>query len=88
MQCPNEFVVGYGLDFKEEYRTLPYIGEQLWAAPTHASCGGMSPAQPAVPVPPPPLKHSLAQQQCKSALLCMWPTGAVLPRCLLTAQAF
>lgn len=37
---------------------------------------------------PPPLKHSLAQQQCKSALLCMWPTGAVLPRCLLTAQAF
>lgn len=25
-QCPNEFVVGYGLDFDEEYRTLPYIG--------------------------------------------------------------
>ncbi|KXZ48953.1 hypothetical protein GPECTOR_24g243 [Gonium pectorale] len=24
--CPNEFVVGYGLDFDEEYRTLPYIG--------------------------------------------------------------
>lgn len=23
---PNEFVVGYGLDFSELYRTLPYIG--------------------------------------------------------------
>jgi hypoxanthine phosphoribosyltransferase len=25
-QCPNEFVVGYGLDYDEEYRSLPYIG--------------------------------------------------------------
>ena len=25
-QCPNEFVVGYGLDFDEEYRSLPYVG--------------------------------------------------------------
>ncbi|KAG2450717.1 hypothetical protein HYH02_004555 [Chlamydomonas schloesseri] len=24
--CPNEFVVGYGLDFDEEYRSIPYIG--------------------------------------------------------------
>ena len=23
---PNEFVVGYGLDFNEKYRNLPYIG--------------------------------------------------------------
>ena len=23
---PNEFVVGYGLDFQEKYRNLPYIG--------------------------------------------------------------
>ncbi len=23
---PNEFVVGYGLDFDDEYRNLPYIG--------------------------------------------------------------
>lgn len=23
---PDEFVVGYGLDFNEQYRTLPYIG--------------------------------------------------------------
>jgi len=23
---PDEFVVGYGLDFNEEYRNLPYVG--------------------------------------------------------------
>ena len=23
---PNEFVVGYGLDYNQEYRNLPYIG--------------------------------------------------------------
>ncbi|MEI3604582.1 hypoxanthine phosphoribosyltransferase [Pseudogracilibacillus sp. SE30717A] len=25
-QVPNEFVVGYGLDYNERYRNLPYIG--------------------------------------------------------------
>jgi len=25
-QIPNSFVVGYGLDFEEKYRNLPYIG--------------------------------------------------------------
>ena len=23
---PNEFVVGYGLDYAQQYRNLPYIG--------------------------------------------------------------
>ena len=25
-ECPDEFVVGYGMDFAERYRTLPFIG--------------------------------------------------------------
>ncbi len=25
-ECPNEFVVGYGLDYQGRYRNLPYIG--------------------------------------------------------------
>ena len=25
-QVPDEFVVGYGLDYDEKYRNLPYIG--------------------------------------------------------------
>jgi hypoxanthine phosphoribosyltransferase len=25
-ECPNEFVVGYGLDYHQLYRNLPYIG--------------------------------------------------------------
>ena len=25
-QCPDEFVIGYGLDFDEKYRSLPYVG--------------------------------------------------------------
>ena len=25
-ECPNEFVVGYGLDYNEKYRHLPFVG--------------------------------------------------------------
>jgi hypoxanthine phosphoribosyltransferase len=25
-ECPDEFVVGYGLDYKGRYRNLPFIG--------------------------------------------------------------
>lgn len=25
LRCPNEFIVGYGLDYAEKYRNLPYI---------------------------------------------------------------
>lgn len=24
--CPNEFVIGYGLDFNQKYRNLPFVG--------------------------------------------------------------
>lgn len=25
-ECPNEFVIGYGMDYQDEFRCLPYIG--------------------------------------------------------------
>jgi hypoxanthine phosphoribosyltransferase len=27
LSCPDEFIVGYGLDYQERYRTLPYIAK-------------------------------------------------------------
>lgn len=38
LQCPNEFVVGYGLDFNECYRCLPYVAalkEEAYAGSAH-----------------------------------------------------
>ncbi|KAK1441642.1 hypothetical protein QVD17_07697 [Tagetes erecta] len=35
-QCPDSFVVGYGMDFNERYRNLPYIGvlkPEIYMAP-------------------------------------------------------
>ncbi|MBA1433811.1 hypoxanthine phosphoribosyltransferase [Bombilactobacillus bombi] len=26
LSCPDEFIVGYGMDYQERYRNLPYIG--------------------------------------------------------------
>ena len=26
LNVPNEFIVGYGLDYNEKYRNLPYVG--------------------------------------------------------------
>ncbi|KAF6255799.1 hypoxanthine phosphoribosyltransferase [Scenedesmus sp. NREL 46B-D3] len=37
-ECPNEFVVGYGLDYNESYRCLPYVAalkEEAYAGSGH-----------------------------------------------------
>ncbi|GFR48643.1 hypothetical protein Agub_g10559 [Astrephomene gubernaculifera] len=41
--CPNEFVVGYGLDFDEEYRSLPYIGVLKPECYAHLGLDGAEP---------------------------------------------
>ena len=25
-ECPNRFIVGYGIDYAQRYRNLPYVG--------------------------------------------------------------
>jgi len=32
---PNEFVVGYGLDYSERYRNLPYVGVLMLGGEAH-----------------------------------------------------
>jgi hypoxanthine phosphoribosyltransferase len=42
-EIPDEFVVGYGLDFAMEYRSLPFIGvlkEEIYAGQVPPSQGG------------------------------------------------
>jgi len=34
-EVPDEFVVGYGLDYREEYRNLPFIGVPIIDVPGH-----------------------------------------------------
>lgn len=43
-QIPDEFVVGYGLDYQEEYRNLPFIAVLRPRAPDEASAEGTAPA--------------------------------------------
>jgi len=36
--CPNQFIVGYGMDFNQEYRSLPFIGvlkPEAYKGPQH-----------------------------------------------------
>lgn len=40
--CPNEFVVGYGLDYRGRYRNLPFIGvlrPEVYTAPSEGGEG-------------------------------------------------
>ena len=42
MTCPDEFVVGYGLDYQERYRTLPYVAKlrsEIFTTPGDAIVG-------------------------------------------------
>jgi len=41
-ECPNEFVVGYGLDYRGRYRNLPFIGVLRPEVYTAAPEGGES----------------------------------------------
>lgn len=41
-KCPDEFVVGYGMDFAEAYRTLPFVGvlkEEAYKTPASVKAG-------------------------------------------------
>jgi hypoxanthine phosphoribosyltransferase len=42
LTCPDEFIVGYGLDYQERYRTLPYIAKlrpEIFTDVTHSGVG-------------------------------------------------
>ncbi|HEY1455479.1 MAG TPA: phosphoribosyltransferase family protein, partial [Candidatus Dormibacteraeota bacterium] len=52
-QIPNDYVVGYGLDYRELYRNLPFVCT-LRPSVLEIGLGGPTASAPAPPAPPAP----------------------------------
>jgi hypothetical protein len=85
-ECPTEFVVGYGLDFAQKYRGLPFIGV-IKPPPFHATTA----ATATVPSPPPHVDGNPSLSSCAClAMILNFLTNVHLPPspaplCLLAA---